>query len=259
MYSYKINQTVLLSLLLSLILFAPACLKTRSQIKNDQTPEQEKAGIHANVEPVKSGNKYEVEELKSEVLNLTGRVEDLERAKREAQDENAGGSDPKQLESRISELEQTQTLILTTLKSLQSNIPGATANDLYKKGEAEFKSGKLEDAANTLSLYLKKEPVSKNGNNTQKAIFLRAEAYLGLKEYKKAILDYSKFPEKFPTSSRLKDALYKIGLSFDALGMKNDAQPFYQELVERFPNSAEAKKARSKLPNTTTKKKSKRR
>ena len=46
---------------------------------------------------------------------------------------------------------------------------------------------------------------------------------------------------------RLPLALYNIGLSFDALGMKSDAQGFYAEVVEKFPRSAEAKKAKAKL------------
>jgi len=76
---------------------------------------------------------------------------------------------------------------------------------------------------------------------------MRAEAYYQLKQYKKAIVDYSKFPEKFTTSKKMPVALLKIGQSFDALGMRDDAKSFYQELIEKFPKSQEAKKARSKL------------
>ena len=42
-------------------------------------------------------------------------------------------------------------------------------------------------------------------------------------------------------------ALYKIGLSFESLGMKDDAKGFYQELIEKHPKSQEAKKAKAKM------------
>jgi len=43
------------------------------------------------------------------------------------------------------------------------------------------------------------------------------------------------------------EALYKIGMSFESLGMGEDAKGFYQELVEKYPKSPEAKKARKKV------------
>ena len=42
-------------------------------------------------------------------------------------------------------------------------------------------------------------------------------------------------------------ALLRIGQSFDALGMKDDARGFYQELAEKFPKSTEARKIRARL------------
>ena len=80
----------------------------------------------------------------------------------------------------------------------------------------------------------------------EEATFIRAESYYSLAQYKKAIVDYSKFPEKFTKSKRMPLALYKIGLSFEHLGMKEDAKGFYQELVEKFPKSPEGVKARAK-------------
>ena len=43
------------------------------------------------------------------------------------------------------------------------------------------------------------------------------------------------------------DALLKIGQSFEALGMKEDAKGFYQELTDKFPKSPEAAKAKKKV------------
>ncbi len=53
--------------------------------------------------------------------------------------------------------------------------------------------------------------------------------------------------EKFPKSKRVPVTLLKIAQSFEALGMADDARGFYQELVEKFPKSSEAKKAKARL------------
>ena len=147
------------------------------------------------------------------------------------------------LENRIQELEQAQVQMLEAIKKLQSSAPVADQPDVFNKGKNEFKAGKFDDAAESLSDYLK----TPKGKHVEEATFLRAESYYGLKQYKKAILDYSKFPEKFTTSRRLPSALYKIGQSFEALGMKEDAKGFYQELVDKFPKSPEATKAKKKV------------
>ncbi|MGZ3697637.1 MAG: tetratricopeptide repeat protein, partial [Bdellovibrionota bacterium] len=107
---------------------------------------------------------------------------------------------------------------------------------------AQFKAGNFSAAIETLTAYLK---TAKKGK-TEEATFLRAESYYKLKQYKKAIVDYSKFPEKYTHSKNMPQVLYKIGLCFDNLGMRDDAKGFYQELIEKFPKSPEAKKARPK-------------
>src|SRR6185437_13860938 len=86
-----------------------------------------------------------------------------------------------------------------------------------------------------------------HGKHEEEATFVRAESYYNSKQYKKAIIDYSQFPEKFKKSHRMAEALYKIGKSFDALGMSDDAKGFYQELATKFPKSPFVKKVRAKL------------
>lgn len=42
-------------------------------------------------------------------------------------------------------------------------------------------------------------------------------------------------------------ALLRIGQSFDLMGSKEDATAFYEQLVDEFPKSSEAKEAKRKL------------
>jgi tol-pal system protein YbgF len=226
------------------------CLKTRAQLRGDSPDDDNSGGASkpqpAQVTDVQPQGQYAMDELRAEVTRLDGRVEDMERQQKDGASAatSANKDDLKKLETRIVELEQAQANMLEALKKMQDS-PAASANpeETFEKGKSFFDAGNYDDAINSLDAYLK----SPKAQRTQEATFLRAESYFAQKQYKKAIVDYSKFPEKFTTSKHMPQALYKIGASFEALGMKDDAKGFYQELLEKFPKSAEAKRVKSKV------------
>lgn len=234
----KIFQLVPLMLTI-VALTGAGCLKTRAQLKNEPNEETPAANPIQDVPPtagpaMSSGGGYAVDELKAEIARLTGRVDELERGTR-------GGTDSvKSLETRIAELEKAQADMIVAFK--KSEIQAAEPADLLAAARERFAAENYDGAIEVLTPFLN----NAKGKNNSEAVFLRAESYYATKQYKKAIADYSRFPESFTKSRRMPQALYKIGLSFDALGMKTDAAPFYQELSEKFPNSAEAKKARAR-------------
>lgn len=222
------------------------CLKTRAQLRDEggSTAGDEIVRPASAPAPVKDGNRYVIDELKGEITRLTGRLEDLERAQKQGAD--AGTREEiKKLENRVIELEQAQLQLLETIKRLQETPPPpADPTETFNRGVRLFESGDFEGAATALSAYLSSP---KNTKYAEAATFFRAEAYYNLKQHKKAIVDYSKFPEKFSKSKRVPAALYKIGLSFEALGMKEDSKGFYQELIDKYPKAAETSKARARL------------
>jgi TolA-binding protein len=156
---------------------------------------------------------------------------------------DAVSNEMKKLEARIEELEHAQASMIETIKKLQSATPPADPAELFEKGKNQHAAGNHEAAIDALSAYLK----SSKPKQAEEATFLRGESLYETKQYQKAIGDYSKFPEKYTKSKKMPYVLMKIGQSFDALGMRDDAKAFYQELVEKFPKSPEAKKARKKI------------
>ncbi len=217
----------------------PACLKTRAQVRTDSPDEAPKSS------ELLASQAAAIDELKTELARLTGRLEELERAQGQAS-KNEGTAHleaVKKLETRLNELEQAQIETLENLKKVQTSSPAADPVSWLEQGKSRLISGDLEGAAEALSEYLK----SSKPRQAEEATFLRGEAYFGLKQYKKAIIDFSKFPERFQKSRKMPEALYKIGLSFDALGMREDARNFFQELIEKFPKTAEAKKAKGRV------------
>ena len=241
MLSLSRNWKTRFVVLLLPLLFT-ACLKTRSQLRDDRPEEAEETkSVQAHpVTDVSNDGKYAVEEIKSELTHMVGRIEDLERAQK---DHSKGGEDIKKLDEKIVALTEKLNQLADTVTKLAEHPAITDPDEVYGKAKSFYQNEDYEAAAETLSAYLK-IPKAKH---TEEATFLRAESYFKLKQYKKAIVDYSKFPEKYQKSVKAPLALFKIGQSFEALGLKDDARGFFEELVEKYPKSAEAKKVRKKV------------
>lgn len=238
----KLKTTPLILGLTVLTVMLSGCLKTRAQLREDGDDNTTQASAPTPVQNSQAGSRYAIDEIKSELTRLTGKIEDVERNQK--QNNNDGNKeDIKKLENRIAELEQAQANILEAVKKLQDQPVLIDTKELFDKGKDQFEAGKFEDAVETFTQYLKNSKAKK----TEEATYLRGEAYYNLKQYKKAIVDLSKFPEKYTKSKRMPAALYKIALAFEAMNMKEDAKGFYQELYDKYPKSPEGKKAKSKL------------
>ncbi|MFZ2418258.1 MAG: tetratricopeptide repeat protein, partial [Smithellaceae bacterium] len=74
--------------------------------------------------------------------------------------------------------------------------------------------------------------------------------YFFEKQYDKAILEYEKVTKKFPSSNKVPYALLKQGISFQNLGDKISAKLLLQQVIKDYPNTSQARIARSKLAET---------
>lgn len=251
------NRTTAI-LALSFCFISTGCLQTRAQLRADQAddgssprPAAMASPQPAQIQDVQQGS-YALDEIKGELTRLEGRIEDLERNQRQSGADAAAAENKdeiKKLEGRVIDLEQAQTQVLEILKKIQDAQQTAAQaavnpSEALNKGKRAYSEGNYDAAIGYFSSVLKG---GRAGPEAQEATFLRAESYFAQKKYKKAIVDYSKFPEKYSKSKFMPAALYRIGLSFDALGMRDDAQGFYQDLVDKFPRSSEARRARKKL------------
>jgi tol-pal system protein YbgF len=229
--------------LVSLVVGTSACLKTRAQLRDEDDREASKPIAVQPAQDVRPQGQYVIDEIKAEITQLTGRVEDLERGQKELKEGGGNRDDFKKLEAKVAQLEQVQNQLQEIVNKLQESPALVNPNELFEKAKSQFEDEHYEAAAESFGSYIKIPKVKK----LEEATFLRGESYYKLKQYKKAIVEYSKFPEKFSRSSRMPEVLYKIGLSFEALSMKDEAKGFYQELLEKYPKSPEAKKARKKV------------
>ncbi len=109
---------------------------------------------------------------------------------------------------------------------------------------------RLEIQVSHLEARLNQQQKSKATLKKQSKIitpFEKAEKHFQGKKWKLAIFAYEKFRKDQPQSSQFQTATLKIGLSFIQLGLQKEAKVFFEEVVERFPKSKEAKEAQKLL------------
>lgn len=109
---------------------------------------------------------------------------------------------------------------------------------------------KLQDQLNNMSADVgtAKQNESIGNDKTSKKDYLEiAEERFKEKDWKRSILNYQKFRDANPHHKKFAEATLRIGASFHELGMKDEAKSFYDEVISKFPNSLEAKKAKIRL------------
>jgi TolA-binding protein len=70
-------------------------------------------------------------------------------------------------------------------------------------------------------------------------------------------LSYERYRSSHPKGKSFAAATLKIGVCFQELGMSDEAQAFYEEVVAKFPKSKEAEKANARLASINGKPRSK--
>jgi tol-pal system protein YbgF len=87
------------------------------------------------------------------------------------------------------------------------------------------------------------------------AHFRLGELWYGDKRYREAILEYGKVAQDFPRSDKAPDALLRTGESMLALDLRDDARGLFQEVLNRYPRSTAAQRAKARLQDLAPAKK----
>lgn len=214
-----------------------SCLKTRSQLKEEN---------EIAIENQKMANKEsEVDNLKNEIAKLNGKIEEIEHSSKGNKTEN------QQLNAKIQELEATILQKNEEIKRLNEEAAqkckveekepstDKVTGDEYALGLREFKNKKYEEALKSFRAYTKANP---KGKYTPDAFFMAGETQKKLSKKDLAILEYSKVFTKFPKSKLAPTALMRTIECFDDLGQKSEADSFRDLLEKNYPDSKAPKK-----------------
>jgi tol-pal system protein YbgF len=205
----------------------------------------------------------QIDELRDEVRGLRGRLEELEHALRQKPASGEMGEKPR--ESQLARLEDANAQLTQRLARVEEHlkletVPAApkpeskirpessakapSEDELYHRAKQAFDQGSTAQARRGFEELIQRYPNSANADNAQ---FWIGETFFREKAYEKSILEYQKVIERYPKGNKVPSALLKQGHAFLALGDKVNSRLLFEELVRKFPHSAEAKLASDKL------------
>ena len=224
--------------------------------------------------------------LQREVLELTRRVDGMERTLRSGQEESKGRIDTlarghaelqagidglrvdqQGVQGRFDDLGRTDATLRQNLTLLKDDL-GLQVADLGQrltKLEQAAVPTPVEESADALyerGLQAIRDGQDTAGGRELMATFLKrypndpravnaaywiGEAYYSEKAFDKAALQFEEVIQKYRDDPKVAAALYKQGLAFDALKDRASAKLVMKKLIERFPLAEEAKKGKEKL------------
>ncbi|MBT4761893.1 MAG: tetratricopeptide repeat protein [Bdellovibrionaceae bacterium] len=208
----------ILTLLLGLLVL-PSCLLTRHDIKANEEKKQLSNQV-STLQQTNAESQNQMIVLDQSYNELRGRIEVLEKIK----------------------MDQEQSL---ANKDLEKENQFQVYEQALEKNEKRIQG--LETEIADLKKQLAKKKVAKKKVKKPKGNYTSAESYFSKKDWKKAIVGYQKYRELNPKGRRYPEVTYKIGVCFQELGMADNAKIFYQEVVEKFSKSKEAKKSKYRL------------
>lgn len=216
-------------LLSAAVLFTTGCLKTRNEVKEGehrQTMQQQVVTLQRSTADVT--NRFA--ELEAQIREINGRVDVVENnlGKGSAGVENALKSSQQQnaeVGQRVALLQEAMTKMERDLLALNAEVQALRAEKLAAQSQQSARAAQ----------------------QGRKDSHEQAEEAFEKKDWKQAILQYQKYRDENPRGKKFADSTYKIGVSFQELGMKDEAKTFYDEVIGKFPKSDEARRARVRL------------
>lgn len=233
-----------LNLVISLfsVVFLSSCLKTRSELGEgyqSQVYSKKQADNQKQNSKEPSNEVVQIDEKDELIRTLNGRVESLENQISQLNKEKQENPDGQ----KIQLLQESLIKMEAQLAKLESDLVTAKATG----ASTSPANSTSAPAANSSDA---KVPLTKAElKNSKMTAFDIAQDYFAKKDFKNAILEYQKFVDsQAKTKNKLiPEAKYKIGLCFEAMGLKDEAQSFYEEVAAQHGNTEFGKKAKAKV------------
>lgn len=193
-----------------------------------------------------------IDSTKSEMQSLSGKIDDaLLAVKKPAEDLTRYREDAdKRIISLEEQILRQQTLIdslskkMTEGEKAKKDAPDSATDALYLKGLDSFKAGDFVTAREQFTKFFDQNPKHDLAAN---AHYWIGETHYSEKNYESAILSYQEVIKNYPGKEKVVAAMLKQGMSFNMLKDPKSAKFVLKKLVEGFPKSEEAKRARGML------------
>ena len=195
-----------------------------------------------------------MDSLRVELQTLEGRLEEVARENRQLRDELSLVRDDMALKTADLEDRLNKPSAVTSPAPAPTPTPTPApavesgekkAVDLYKEGLVLIRDKHdYPEARKVLQRFLKDYPSHHLAVN---ATYWIGEAYYGEKQYENAILQFQDVIQKFSDHPKAASAMYKQAFAFHAMGDVKNARVLLEKLIQTYPKSSEAGRAKSKL------------
>ena len=214
----------------------------------------------------------EIDQLKEDLKELSGRIEDNEYILKNAVEKDLGEletiqADIVRLSQKMKELERVlkQQQQYLGLKSLdteaaqyedQGVIETAAEQEplevaeqseegmMYNAALSLYREEDYEQASEEFKKFLSLYPKSELADNSQ---FWIGECLMALKQYEQAILAYQEVITKYPKGNKVANAMLRQAIAFLEINDKTSARLILQKVIKQFPGESEAQIAQKKL------------
>jgi TolA-binding protein len=131
-------------------------------------------------------------------------------------------------------------------ESKRTNNPPTPGDkeELFKQGQQKLLAGDHQEARRLLRHFLERFATDSRIDRVQ---LMLGDSYYAEQKFAPAIVEYRKIVEQYKQSAVIPDALGKIGMAFYQLKFCRDAEPFFGQLVKKYPKHAQAAQAKKVL------------
>jgi TolA-binding protein len=228
MNNSKASVKTLFALGVVVSMLQAGCLQTRSTMKEAEEKQVLRKQV-VSLQQNTADSSARFSEIDEDLRKTSGRIETLDA--RVTQIKERAEKNDFALEAKIKEQDAKFQAFREEITKLQTEV-------------AEVKA-----ANQALQTALASGAVSSGGKTAgdSKNPFETGEARFEQKNWREAIFAYEDYRKSYPKGKSFGAATYKIGVCFQELGMNEDAKPFYEEVIAKFPKSKEADRARARL------------
>ena len=197
----------------------------------------------------------ELDTMKELVARLRGRVEGFD--ERVSGLETSTSKVQEELELRFQGLADQQKIDQAkTEKEKKAAIAAAEKRErllsrptsALREAEKLIKGGDAAEARRLVrEVMLRNKKRRTFRSRLPQAQFLIGETYFSEGSFQQAAAEYNTVRKKYPKSKYVPQALYKLGMCFEKLNLKDDAKLFYTTVVKKYRNYSVSKEAAKRL------------
>ncbi len=202
------------------------CLDTREAARENEEKHQLQKQV-GTLQRTTADVNAKFQEVDEEVSKLSARVDVVDN--KVSKNDDKADKSLAQRDAKIKETSEKVALHQEALTKMESQLSAMQAqiNQL------------IEDQ--------KKAPVATKAEGGEKGQYKVAQDFFDKKQWQDAAIAFENYRKANPKGKHAADALYKIGVSFQELGSKDEAKFFFGDVLKKYPNSPEARKATTRL------------